>query len=55
MVHEASGGFMHTAYADLAALPEPLRRKLRLIHYADDFDPAHSLIDVLREGQMVTI
>lgn len=55
VVHEASGGFMHTAYEDLAALPEPLRRKLRLIHYADDFDPARSALQVLREGRMVTI
>src|SRR5439155_2780974 len=37
VVHEASGGFMHTPYADLAALPETLRKKMRLIHYPDDF------------------
>lgn len=55
VVHEASGGFMHTAYEDLAALPEPLRQKLRLIHYADDFDPARSAIEVLRQGQIVTV
>jgi ribonuclease BN (tRNA processing enzyme) len=55
VVHEASGGFMHTAYDELAALPEPLRRKLRLIHYPDDFDVAHSTIDVLREGHVCTI
>jgi ribonuclease BN (tRNA processing enzyme) len=55
VVHEASGGFMHTAYKDLVGLPEPLRHKLRLIHYPDDFDPARSTIEVLRQGQMVTI
>lgn len=55
VIHEASGGFMHTAYDDLAALPEALRRKLRLIHYTDDFDPGRSTIKVLRQGEMVTV
>jgi ribonuclease BN (tRNA processing enzyme) len=55
IVHEASGGFMHTAYAELAVQPEALRRKMRLIHYPDDFDPASSDIEVLRQGCICTI
>jgi ribonuclease BN (tRNA processing enzyme) len=55
VVHEASGGFMHTPYADLATLPEALRRRMRLIHYPDDSDPAASTIEVLRQGQFCTV
>jgi ribonuclease BN (tRNA processing enzyme) len=55
VVHEASGGFMHTNYEELAVLPAALRRKMRLIHYPDDFDPATATIEVLREGRFCTI
>jgi len=55
IVHEASGGFMHTPYASLAALPERLRKKMRLIHYPDSFDPATSVIEVLRQGEWCKI
>jgi ribonuclease BN (tRNA processing enzyme) len=55
IVHEASGGFMHTAYEELAGLPEPLRRKMRLIHYPDDFDTSASTIEVLRQGRFCEV
>jgi ribonuclease BN (tRNA processing enzyme) len=55
VVHEASGGFMHTPYAELAMLPETLRRKMRLIHYPDNFDAASSNIDVLRQGEFCEV
>jgi ribonuclease BN (tRNA processing enzyme) len=55
IVHEASGGFMHTPYECLAALPKRLRKKMRLIHYPDSFDPATSTIEVLRQGQWCVI
>jgi ribonuclease BN (tRNA processing enzyme) len=55
IVHEASGGFMHTSYDALATLPEALRRKMRLIHCPDDFDPATANIECLREGQLEVI
>jgi ribonuclease BN (tRNA processing enzyme) len=55
IVHEASGGFMHTDYESLAALPRPLLDKMRLIHYPDSFDPATSAIEVLRQGQWCVI
>jgi ribonuclease BN (tRNA processing enzyme) len=55
IVHEASGGFMHTAYESLAALPRPLQEKMRLIHYPDSFDPSTPAIEVLRQGQCCVI
>jgi hypothetical protein len=55
IVHEASGGFMHTPYESLAALPRPLLDKMRLIHYPDSFDPATSAIEVLRQGHCCVI
>ncbi len=55
IVHEASGGFMHTDYESLAALPRPLLEKMRLIHYPDSFEPATAAIDVLRQGQWCVI
>ena len=55
VVHEASGGFMHTPYENLAALPEPLRKKMRLIHYPDSFSIADTTIEVLRQGHVCVI
>jgi hypothetical protein len=55
VVHEASGNFMHTPYESLAALPEPLRNKMRLIHYPDTFNIAASEIAVLRQGHVCVI
>jgi ribonuclease BN (tRNA processing enzyme) len=55
IIHEASGGFMHTPYESLAGLPEPLRKKMRLIHCPDDFNAAASAIEMLRQGQFCAI
>lgn len=52
-VHETNYG-VHTPYADLAALPADLRRKMRLIHYPDGFDSADH-IEMLRQGRRYTI
>lgn len=49
VVHETNRG-IHTPYARLAALPRELRRRMRLIHYPDDFDTAGSAIEPLRQG-----
>ncbi len=54
IVHETNYG-IHTPYARLAELPEPLRRKMRLTHYPDDFDLESSLIDPLREAERVMV
>jgi ribonuclease BN (tRNA processing enzyme) len=53
VIHETNLGPAHTPYTALAALPEPVRRRMRLIHYPDSFDPAQSAIAVLREGDVL--
>lgn len=50
VVHETNLG-THTPYERLAALPEELRRRMRLIHFPDGFDTAHSVIEPLEEGR----
>lgn len=52
--HETNFG-AHTPYARLAALPQPLRDKLRLIHWPDGFDVEHSVIAVLQDGDSVDV
>lgn len=54
IIHETNYG-AHTPYASLAALPERLRHKMRLIHYPDDFDVDASLIAPMRQGQICEI
>ncbi len=43
----------HTLESDLLALPLEARRKIRLIHYADDFTPGH--LPLAEEGEIVTL
>ncbi len=50
VVHETNVG-IHTPYEQLAELPEQLRRKMRLIHFPDDFDAGASAIEVLEQGR----
>lgn len=54
IVHETNYG-VHTPYAKLAALPETLRRRMRLIHYPDDFPFEESVIAPLTQGERVEI
>jgi ribonuclease BN (tRNA processing enzyme) len=54
VIHETNHG-VHTPYARLAALDEPVRKKMRLIHYPDDFDLAASVIEPLEEGRLYTV
>ncbi len=54
IVHETNHG-AHTPYARLAALPEALRDKMRLIHYPDDFDVEGSVIEPLRQGRLYRV
>jgi hypothetical protein len=42
---------VHTPYANLAALPQSLRAKMRLTHYPDEFEVDKSAIEVLRQGR----
>lgn len=54
VVHETNYG-VHTPYESLAALPEEIRRKMRLVHYPDDFDTGESAIECLREGRLYRV
>lgn len=51
VVHETGPGFLHTPYEQLAALPEALRSRMRLIHYPDQFPVDASAIEPLRQGR----
>jgi ribonuclease BN (tRNA processing enzyme) len=53
-VHETNYG-VHTPYARLAALPDALRARMRLIHYPDDFDLAASTIEPLHQGRVYEV
>lgn len=55
VVHETNYGPAHTAYADLLGLDEAVKRKMRLIHYPDEFDVASSEIPALVEGQVIDL
>jgi ribonuclease BN (tRNA processing enzyme) len=58
-IHEAGAltepNPLHTSYERLAALPEELRRRLRLAHYADGLDLEASAIEPLRPGRVYTV
>jgi ribonuclease BN (tRNA processing enzyme) len=54
VVHETNVG-VHTPYEKLAALPAPIREKMRLVHYPDAFDLAASVIEPLRQGCAVQV
>jgi ribonuclease BN (tRNA processing enzyme) len=51
VLHETGDG-IHTSYGKLNALAEPLRRKMRLIHFADDFAPDDGAIEPLVQGRL---
>ena len=53
-IHETNYG-VHTPYASLAALPADLRARMRLIHYPDAFDLAHSTIEPLEERRVYPV
>lgn len=55
IVHEANIGPAHTQIGLLNALPEPVRRKMRVTHIVDDFDQATTDIKVLRVGEVLEL
>jgi ribonuclease BN (tRNA processing enzyme) len=55
IVHETNPGFLHTPYEQLAALPQGLRTRMKLIHYPDHFDLDSSVIEPLRQGRYYTV
>ncbi len=54
VIHETNFG-VHTPLARLAALPEDLRARMRLIHYPDLLDPATAPIRCLRQGECLEL
>lgn len=54
IIHETNYG-AHTPYHQLAALPEGIRRKMKLIHYPDDFDREMSIIEPLVQGKRYVV
>jgi ribonuclease BN (tRNA processing enzyme) len=55
IVHEVGGGAVHTSAGQLNSQPESIRRKLRLIHLPDDFDPSSTDLRPLREGEVLEL
>ncbi|MBN2530619.1 MAG: MBL fold metallo-hydrolase [Deltaproteobacteria bacterium] len=53
-VHETNVA-SHTPYEKLATLPLDIRRKMRLIHYPDDFESQSSVIDIMRQGELIRL
>jgi ribonuclease BN (tRNA processing enzyme) len=53
VLHETGDG-IHTSYGKLAALPAPLRSRMRLIHFADDFEP-NGAIEPLAQGRLYQV
>ncbi len=52
--HETNFG-VHTPLAALVGLPEPVRAKMRLIHYPDQLEPDAAPIACAREGDCLTL
>lgn len=53
-VHESNAPPAHTPIDRLNALPEATRKKMRLSHVSDAFDPTATTIPVLRQGEVLT-
>lgn len=53
IVHESNLGGAHTPFQELAALPDSLRAKMRLIAFPDGFQPRG--IDPLVQGERVAV
>lgn len=54
IVHETNVG-IHTPYERLAALPDSIRRRMRLIHYPDGFPRRRPAIPCLRVGRVYPV
>ncbi|MFC1705665.1 MBL fold metallo-hydrolase [Planctomycetota bacterium] len=54
IVHETNLGPAHTPYEALLSLPADVRRRMRLIHYPDGFDPEPDGIPLLCEGDVLS-
>jgi ribonuclease BN (tRNA processing enzyme) len=50
VLHETGPG-IHTPYEKLAALPQDLRRRMRLIHFPDELDASEGAVEPLVQGR----
>lgn len=55
IVHETNLGPPHTAAADLEALPDALRSRMRLVHYPDHFDLQSTSIALAKAGDVYRV
>ncbi|MCC5877594.1 MAG: ribonuclease Z [Candidatus Sumerlaeia bacterium] len=55
ILHDCGPGAGHTDPAALLALPEEIRRKIRVMHLVDEFDQASYPIEALEEGKLYSI
>jgi len=55
IVHETNLGPAHTPYDALAALPEEIRRRMRLIHFPDEMEGIPTAIPLLDEGDVLRV
>jgi ribonuclease BN (tRNA processing enzyme) len=55
IVHETNYGPAHTAYSDLLTVAPDVKKKMRLIHYPDEFPVASSEIPCLLEGDVLEV
>ena len=53
--HETNIGPGHTAYEELAALPEVIRNRMRLVHYPDNFEKESSVIACAEDGEFFSL
>lgn len=55
IIHEANYSPIHTGIGTLNGLPDDLRRKMRLTHTEDGFDPASTDIPLLKQGEVLEL
>ncbi len=55
IVHESNVGPVHTRIEQLEALPADVRRRIRLIHLGDDFDPSTTSLGALEDGMVLEV
>jgi ribonuclease BN (tRNA processing enzyme) len=55
IVHESNLGPAHTPIEQLNALPANIKKRMRLIHLPDGFDPARTDIAILCAGHVLTV
>lgn len=55
ILHETNYGPAHTPYAKLCGLPQSLQRRMRVIHYPDEFDPGENVLRPIAQGDSIVL